>query len=271
MPEMSASLRYFTGTGNSWRVLDTCREILEKRGYSVTNRIITRPDAEPLKDSSLTGFCFPVYALGIPRIARNYLRSLNNTTPGTKAFIFVTGAHPKPGGNCGWALVESRKILESKGYHVAYTELFVMPDNYLPFDEILSHDEAAAVNAIAEKEVRDHMEKILCGEEYHKPLDLHVFGPLLSRITRFAFHKIGIRRAWQMFNSTKECSSCGICEKYCPVKAVRLVKGRPQWNRACEQCMRCINYCPEKAIRQFWLGKNKNRYHEPHFKPAENS
>lgn len=80
---MKIELRYFTGTGNSLKVLKTCKEVFMENMHSV-NLSAIKTD-EQIEATDIIGFCFPVYAFGIPRICRKYLNKLprfeNNQKP----------------------------------------------------------------------------------------------------------------------------------------------------------------------------------------------
>ena len=52
------------------------------------------------------------------------------------------------------------------------------------------------------------------------------------------------------------CSSCGLCEKSCPVGAISLHGGIPEINSSCTLCGACADICPEEAI-EIELGKNE--------------
>ena len=72
---MNVDLKYFSGTGNSYKILYTCREIFIQSGCNTTLSSIT--DKSNIdEEANLIGFCFPVYAFGIPRICRKYLQNL---------------------------------------------------------------------------------------------------------------------------------------------------------------------------------------------------
>jgi hypothetical protein len=72
---MNVELKYFSGTGNSYKILDTCKEIFIQNGNKATLSSIT-DKSNINEDADLIGFCFPVYAFGIPRICRKYLLNL---------------------------------------------------------------------------------------------------------------------------------------------------------------------------------------------------
>ena len=41
----------------------------------------------------------------------------------------------------------------------------------------------------------------------------------------------------------------GLCEKLCPVHAISLRNGYPEWvKEQCTLCLGCLSYCPKEAI-----------------------
>lgn len=51
-----------------------------------------------------------------------------------------------------------------------------------------------------------------------------------------------------------------MCKK-CPLNNIKLINGKPVWNKNCTHCMACICYCPVKAIEYGKKSKNKPRYY----------
>ena len=61
------SLKYFTGTGNSLRVIEICENIFKQNDFSVNTSSIT--DKNKINnDCDIIGFCFPVVPRGKARI-----------------------------------------------------------------------------------------------------------------------------------------------------------------------------------------------------------
>ncbi|KPA13675.1 hypothetical protein MHK_006119 [Candidatus Magnetomorum sp. HK-1] len=58
--------------------------------------ITEKPDIN--EESDLIGFCFPVYAFGIPRICRKYLQNLPEFVNPMNAFILITAGEQDESG-----------------------------------------------------------------------------------------------------------------------------------------------------------------------------
>ena len=263
----NAVLRYFTGTGNSLRVLEVIGEQLAGKDYSIDLASITDTKASPRTDADLMGFCFPVYAYGLPRISRRYLKSLPKTARGTKAFLLVTAGDLR---GSGFSLSEGRKTLARKGYDVVYTDVVEMPANWTPFIFPPDKDEAARIVAAGEEKARRIADAVASGGHYHHERDIPEGLTFRKVVWEYVtFHYLGVYQMWKMFRADDSCGSCGLCARVCPTGSITLTDGKPVWASSCEQCMRCVNFCPKQAIYQTHGGdtKGKNSYREPHFKP----
>jgi ferredoxin len=260
-------LRYFTGTGNSLRMLSVCQRAFAAAGWQT--RLLSVTNAAGLDpETRLLGIGFPVYSLGAPRIVRNYLQSLPAVSEQRRAFVLASiGGRDEE----GWALQECRDLLTAKGYDVSFSDAILMPDNWMPMAYVPTPEESARILERAESHLAEIAAKIIAGESAHKPFVFPKFGPLGSRAIHYLFHKRGIHRLWKLFKATPACTGCGTCAKHCPLHAIGMIGERPAWSAACEQCMRCMNTCPRHAIQQLeWIGhgSRRNQYKEPHFNPA---
>lgn len=67
------------------------------------------------------------------------------------------------------------------------------------------------------------------------------------------FYPLGAKLFTRNIKIDKDkCTKCGLCEKRCPVKAIK-IKDRAIYNKDCMLCQRCMSNCPQDA---FWY-KNK--------------
>ena len=259
-------LKFFSGTGNSYRILDTCREVFIQNGCNARLSSIL-DDVEIDREADVTGFCFPVYAFGIPRICRNYLRDLPKLAQRKNAFVLITAGDRK---EAGFSVQESRRLLKKKGYDVVYSSVIHMPANWTVLMNPPSLEEALTIIDLGVGRARAVTEEILKGVVSH-----HRFN-YPPRYSKFGFYKdyylfkwLGLRNYWREFRTDETCDGCGLCLKLCPTRSIQIINRKPRWFKTCEQCMRCVNYCPQKAIFQKGGGsiKGKNTYYEPSFRP----
>ncbi len=266
---MNIELRYFSGTGNSLRILETCRDVFISNGHMVkiSEIALNKPN---LPNSDLLGFCFPVYAFGIPRICRKYLKALNKFVTPQKVFVLITAGDSD---ESGFAVKECERILRKKNCDIIYTRVIQMPINWItspvpPFPP--SKAEALEIIRSGVEVATKSASELLAGiKNYHR------FN-YPKRYTRFRFYKdywlfkyVGLQNMWRTFKVYDSCNGCRTCARICPTRSIQMINKKPVWTSTCEQCMRCVNFCPEEAIYQSMGGdtKGKNRYYEPGFKP----
>jgi len=262
------SLKYFTGTGNSLRVLEICRNIFKQHNISVDTLSITNKNTIN-NDCDVIGFCFPVYAFGLPRIAKDYLKNLPKQTTNKKAFLLVTCGEPD---EVGFALTDGIKILKKNNYNVIYSDAIHMPANWITFINPPSKDETLLILNKGVEKSEKIATNIIENKEFHRQFNVpKKYSEFNLYKEYYLFHKIGIYQMWRMFRTNDDCNSCSLCAKVCPTNSIDIVNGFPKWKSSCEQCMRCVNMCPQEAVFQAYGGntEGKNRYVEPHFKPLQ--
>ncbi len=265
---MNVELKYFSGTGNSYKIIDTCKEIFIQNGNKATLSSIT-DKSNINEDADLIGFCFPVYAFGIPRICRKYLLNLPIFKNPINTFILITAGNSD---ESGFSVGESTKILKRKGLNVTYSKVIQMPINWTVSMNPPSKEEAQLIINTGAFRAKEIAQDILNGVLYH-----HTFN-YPSRYSKLGFYKdyylfkwLGVSNLWRNYRTDETCDSCGLCEKICPTGSIQIIDNKPKWLKTCEQCMRCVNYCPKQAIFQKGEGsiKGKNIYYEPTFRPLK--
>jgi len=270
---MNIELRYFTGTGNSWKILDTCKSVFQEAGHNVEIHEIKTTESD-IPESDILGFCFPVYAFGIPRICRKYLKSIQKFNNRQKVFVIVTAGDSD---ESGFSLKESEQILRKKNCDIVYSGVIQMPINWTtspipPYPP--SKEEAVEIIKAGVEQAKRMTHVILNGINKY-----HIFN-YPKRYTRIRFYKdywlfkhMGIQNLWRTFKVYDSCNGCELCSKICPTKSITIKEKKPVWTSTCEQCMRCVNFCPNESIYQSMGGetKGKNKYHEPDFKPKQNN
>lgn len=265
---MNIELRYFTGTGNSLKVLSTCKEIFYENNHSVNLSVIKT--GEQIDYVDIIGFCFPVYAYGIPRICTNYLKKLQPFGKKQKAFVLVTAGDAD---EAGFSIREAVKILEMKNCTVIYSAVVQMPINWTTSPQPPFPPSKEEADIIIEKGI--NLTKGITLEILMGTNKFHKFN-YPGRCTKLKFYSdyllfkhLGIYNLWRNFKVYENCSGCGLCKTICPTGSISIINKKPVWSSTCEQCMRCVNSCPDEAIYQSMGGetRGKNKYLEPGFKP----
>jgi ferredoxin len=267
---MRFELRYFTGTGNSWKLMDTCKSVFTGNGHQVTMQEIKGGDLT-VPETDIAGFCFPVYAFGIPRICRNYLRALKRFETRQRTFVLITAGDAD---ESGFAVDECRRILRRKNCEIVYSGVIQMPINWItssrpPFPP--SQDEAKVIIEEGIALTISIAGEILNGIQKHHKFNYPERYPLLKFYWEYlAFKYMGVQNMWRTFKVYDTCNGCRVCGRICPTGSILFAGGKPVWSATCEQCMRCVNFCPEEAIYQSFGGdtRGRNRYFEPDFKPV---
>jgi Pyruvate/2-oxoacid:ferredoxin oxidoreductase delta subunit len=262
----TASITFFSGTGNTRRAGTLIASGLERAGWRVRLREIAPPAPETAATETegaaldLAVFAFPVFAFSVPHLVRRFLRNLPAAGGMPAAVLAVFGddfsgppsERRRVYGFEGGALDEAARLLGRRGYRVltmrgvgfpaSFTQLMAPPAE----DEcrliLLDSEEAAA--AIAADLDAGHHER--GGRGAGTRLWTGVVGALFSLVGRRVLGKTYI--------ADSRCTSCGWCERACPSATIRMrgAVGRrrlPRWGWRCEACQRCINGCPDAAIQ----------------------
>jgi ferredoxin len=262
---MNIQLKYFTGTGNSLKILNTIKNSFSDSDHLVQiSKIIT---GEKIPKCDIIGFCFPVYAFGIPRIARTYLQSLPAFAQKQKVFIVITAGDID---ESGFSIKESVKYLYAKNCEIIYSSVIQMPVNWIAEMNPPAKEEALEIINTGIVHAKQVASNILEGRrEFHKFNIPKRYGKFGLYREYLLFKYLGIQNLWRLFKVYQTCSGCQLCVKACPTNSISFVNNKPVWSSSCEQCMRCINICPERSIFQNnrETTSGRNRYLEPDFRP----
>jgi ferredoxin/flavodoxin len=246
----------FSGTGNSLYVARQLAVALT--GTKLVPIATCNPaDEDTGRSNHRIGFVFPSYYGDLPRLVRSFIEKLP-LAPGTDVFCVVTmGAFGRG------SIKALQDLLEEKGLKLRFGVGLGMPPNY-----ILTYDPAlfgAKSGKRIEKKLsraRKRIQKI--AEDIASAKNI-VETSKMSAKTLYT----NVESLDADFAATEKCTACGLCERLCPVGNIKLINGKPQWQRHCERCIACISWCPVSAIEYGKVTQRRTRYRNPHITAVE--
>lgn len=243
---------YFSATGNTRFVAATLAKELDDECVDLAKRMHAG-DTSPLSSSKPFVLCFPVYVDCMPMPVYRHVRS--TLLQGSReAYAVVT-----MGSYEGIAGRQAQELFESKGMAFRGWDSVVMPRNYIV--GLFPDEKADSIkNKLAE--APDKVARIastisrgeLAGGHRVPTYEYLLVLPFVRVWDRIGFPT-------KKFAVNEKCVSCGMCERLCPVSAIRMEQGLPVWEkRHCMHCMACIQNCPKAAIEYGKALQKKRRY-----------
>ncbi len=231
----------FTGTGNTLRVCKILAKELEQNEIVCDIKLIKQvADLQVINDYDKIIIAYPVHGFNTPMPMLDFIKSLPNST--NKKCVYIVRVSGEPLSINHAASIVPKRILKSKGYKVMGEFAYVMPYNI-----IFRHTDnmAARMKNAAILKAKKDVQIILNNDV--KLFKNNMFNRLVSFICKIE------HPAMPMFGKhykvTDLCSSCGVCEKVCPVSNITLKDGKPVFGKHCVGCMGCSFHCPHDAIR----------------------
>lgn len=255
---------YFSGTGNSLYVAKEIAKVQNEELISISKEVNYKEGIYEynLKEDEKIIFVYPIYAWAPPKKVIEFIGGLklNNYKANYISTVATCGE------NIGNTMKLLKKVLEVKELVLNSGFSIVMPNNYMIQGDVESEEGIKRKmgnaleslneinNTISNKE-RDIFNVI----EGHVPF-------ITTSIVNPLFNKYMINS--KKFTVTDDCISCGLCEKVCNNKCIKVDK-LPKWESDCSFCLACINYCPKGAIQYGNSTKNKGKYRNPKIKVEE--
>ncbi|MCL2034563.1 MAG: EFR1 family ferrodoxin [Oscillospiraceae bacterium] len=241
---------WFSGTGNS---LYAAKRISARLGNTPLVKITDEaPSGAVGGVGSKIGFVFPSYYWNLPRAVRAFIETLQ-INHGTYIFAVVT-----MGGVGSGTVYALESALKAKGLRLNYGRGIKMPDNYVLLYNPTDPKNSQAILDKNDKVIDKYCDEILSQAQIVRklPKTLHTMYKNIERLD-------------ENFTVSGSCTGCGLCERICPVKNIRLEDGRPEWLHRCEHCVACISWCPLRAIEYGGKTRARRRYRNPRIKADE--
>ena len=250
-------LYYFSGTGNS---LHVARELQRRLPDTQVIPMISLLNQNGIDTAAeAIGFVFPVYFTAIPIPVKTFIEKLD-----LKATRYIFAIATRIGTSHG-AFHPVTKILKQKGRTLDASFTLNMASNDPKFHyKVPSVAEIARIEAAVAQRL-DAIQKIvvrrdLCREKDTNCLTRIPFVRLLSLLVTLTG---GVKA--NLYADSK-CNGCGICEKVCLARKIKMVAKRPVWQPevTCYHCGACINYCPVQAAQIKGMTEKNGRYPHPY-------
>jgi len=239
---------YFSGTGNSlWsakkiaQLIGDSGEECQLFNIGAIYAEVQQQNDELIIQADAVVLVYPSYAFGLPLIVRDFVKKAEfktNNANGLYIASFVTyGSTPL--GTQGIM----RRILKKKKIDKMFFGKIPAVENYLAMF-------GAPDKQTIEK--RSEMQRKATEEAAHSVVKretnrISTFCPF-STFVVWLFY-FGIKIFYKYYRVSDNCSGCAICEKVCPVSAIKMENSRPQFSSKCQNCQGCVDICPSRAIQ----------------------
>lgn len=245
----SALIHYFSGTGNTARVVRLVAGGLERGGYRVDILNIEEgKHGNGVYDLHI--FAFPVYAMAAPAVMLRYIRQCGPGNGAKAGVIAVWGELDTSGKVPGWegqALEHVKRMLRRRGYAPCFTDGVGYPESFAAVFTAPPVEAQVKIVTRGEARVEEMVGRLIAQTGSFRRCTLP--NQIWSRLVFYLYTIFGRRVMGKIYVADHRCNGCGKCVRACPVKSIRMVGRQPRWNFACEGCQRCINLCPESAIQ----------------------
>ena len=240
---------YFSGTGNT---LWSAKEIALQTGgeHELINIGVEAGKDEIVLEADAVVLLFPAYAYGAPLVVHDFVKRAVFKTPYIAVFV-TFGTSP------GGALAEICRILKRKKTGASYFGRIPSVENYIA---IFGPQKAETIKKrllLQSKATEEAGRCVIDRRTNH----INTFCPFSTFVSML--FSLGVKIFYRWYRLSTECNGCGVCEKICPVSAIVMRNGKPEFSGKCEHCQGCLNWCPQKAIHFGRLKPGIPRYHHP--------
>lgn len=233
----SIDFYYFSGTGNTFLVVDEMRKVFEEHGKTVGLHRLEHADPQTVNTQHAIGLGFPVALQGTYPFVWEFIRSLP-VAKGTPIFMVDT-LQMYSGGVVG----PIKKIVQHKGYMPIGAREITMPNNFFP--KIIHEEKNAARQQQGLKQAALYAHAILVRSSTWKRIPL--LSDLMGIISQHPRAWNLVRQRYRFVVKQEKCTRCELCVKLCPVRNI-VMDDVPDYHESCILCMRCIMFCPKEAI-----------------------
>ncbi len=231
---------YYSGTGGTRRVAESFADTFQKIGREVTLTSLFHGQKQDDDSADLLVLIYAVYAMNAPLPVDEWILRAEKVE-GTPAVVISVsgGGEVSPNTACRRKVI---KQLQTKGYHVIYDKMIIMPSNWIVH---VPDNIAKKMLEVMPVKVEKIVDDIMNGKSFHARQKL--FDRFLSMVGEA--EKTGAKGFGRKIIVGDECSGCGSCVKGCPRGNWTMKDGKPIAGDKCIICLNCFYVCPKKALK----------------------
>lgn len=251
---------YFTATGNSLYAAQKLASQPDTELIFIPDAITRKQFTHTIRAGESIGFVFPTYFFGIPSILEDFLAELVLTGEREPYIYLVLTC----GATTGNAAGMFRKKLKDRGLILSAVFSVVMPDNYVLMYEVMEPKKREEVILLADVTLDRILSRVTKKEQGDFDDRKGKAAPLVTAAAYPLYH---YGRRTGKFYAKDTCTSCGLCQRICPVGAIEVKQDGPVWQKKqCTHCLGCIHRCPVAAIQYGKATLKRGRYVNPKVK-----
>lgn len=247
---------FFSATGNSKYVAIRLADATNDRIVSITDCIKQDDYNFASESNEYIGFVTPTYFWGLPTVVTDFLKKLKITNKGNP-YVYHALTY---GTTTGQAHRMMDKHLKTLGLPLDGRFIVQMPDTWTPIYDLSDPGKNASIHARSERDigmVANHIVSKTKGDFNNRKI------PLAQLYYATYLHGKNTRK----FSVDESCIGCGLCERQCPVDAIKLQDNRPVWvKEQCTLCLGCLHRCPKFSIQYGKHTKKHGQYVNPNVK-----
>jgi len=258
----NVEIYYFSGTGNSLHIAKELQRLIPGTKLIPIVSLLDKTTIETNAEKVV--FVFPTYLTTIPAPVRKFIEKLD-----LKSSKYIFSITTRIGTMCV-ANISINNVLKKKGRVLDSSFIINMANNsptgLKPFGD-KKWVSKIAIDKIDELEVKvklklEFIKSCIINAQKHTEEE-HFLNIIMEKLMFMMTKNIDNEIP---FYADSNCNSCGICEKVCLSKKIRMCDNKPIWSNEvqCYFCYACFNFCPKQSILVGKLYTDKNgRYFYP--------